>query len=219
MNPISDSGIKWLTLAIYWLKCTWSMISPCRSYKILWSCISGSDQGLLRYDHLLLLRHAGCGTALWWCILIGNTSLDMVSQKRINQVLALKTVCSPSQVGSKKTNRPRGTVVSRCFLSDIDGLPDVIEHEPSQLERTNHCTYQFTVSGNPLWSTVPPFCTVHFEGRILVDGINVRIIICKNWIIKSLYSPKTVLFGDTIRSNRFGSSQGEQRMKPWLLNY
>ncbi len=136
--------------AIYWLGRTWSMISPCQ--KILPKILSTSpaladrDQGLLRYDHLFFLRHAGCRCFKGWWWPSWSFLVPWYPQNDIRSWLLNR----PAFPRSQRNNRPRGyRWASRCFLPAMDDSRAVIEHVTFlSSEGTNSLPHRSTVLGN-----------------------------------------------------------------------
>ena len=137
----------------------------------------------------------------------------LVSAKRINQVLALEpSVAFPSE--SKETTGQEGTVEFQDVSFRYGRTSRaVIEHVTFSAQKGQTVAFiGSTGSGkSTLVNLIPRFYDAT-EGKILVDGINVKNYSHQELNNKVGYIPqKAVLFSGTIRSNmEFGeSSQGK----------
>ena len=216
MNPVMTVVSSGLTLAIYWIGAHLinDIAMPKDPTKIFTSPAL-ADRTKVFSDMITFSSYAMqvvIGFMMMVAILI-ILPRALVSAKRINQVLALEpSVAFPSE--SKETTGQEG-IVEFQDVSFRYGRTSraVIEHVTFSAQKGQTVAFiGSTGSGkSTLVNLIPRFYDAT-EGKILVDGINVKDYSHQELNNKVGYIPqKAVLFSGTIRSNmEFGeSSQGK----------
>ena len=216
MNPVMTVVSSGLTLAIYWIGAHLinDIAMPKDPTKILTSPAL-ADRTKVFSDMITFSSYAMqvvIGFMMMVAILI-ILPRALVSAKRINQVLALEpSVAFPSE--SKETTGQEGTVEFQDVSFRYGRTSRaVIEHVTFSAQKGQTVAFiGSTGSGkSTLVNLIPRFYDAT-EGKILVDGINVKNYSHQELNNKVGYIPqKAVLFSGTIRSNmEFGeSSQGK----------
>ena len=216
MNPVMTVVSSGLTLAIYWIGAHLinDIAMPKDPTKIFTSPAL-ADRTKVFSDMITFSSYAMqvvVGFMMMVAILI-ILPRALVSAKRINQVLALEpSVAFPSE--SKETTGQEGTVEFQDVSFRYGRTSRaVIEHVTFSAQKGQTVAFiGSTGSGkSTLVNLIPRFYDAT-EGKILVDGINVKNYSHQELNNKVGYIPqKAVLFSGTIRSNmEFGeSSQGK----------
>jgi len=216
MNPVMTVVSSGLTLAIYWIGAHLinDIAMPKDPTKIFTSPAL-ADRTKVFSDMITFSSYAMqvvIGFMMMVAILI-ILPRALVSAKRINQVLALEpSVAFPSE--SKEKSDQAGTVEFQDVSFRYGRTSRaVIEHVTFSAQKGQTVAFiGSTGSGkSTLVNLIPRFYDAT-EGKILVDGVNVKNYSHQELNNKVGYIPqKAVLFSGTIRSNmEFGeSSQGK----------
>lgn len=198
-NPIMSGISSGLTLAIYWI-----------GAYLIYSAASADKLGL--FSDMVVFMSYGMQVVIGF-LLMGALFIvlprTLVSAGRINKVLALD-----SSIKEKDQAKTEGQSKGQVTFEDVSfryakNSEAVIEHVSFTAKAGETVAFiGSTGSGkSTLVNLIPRFYDVT-EGRILVDGIDVRDYVLKALRNKVGYIPqKAVLFSGTIASNLdFGES-------------